>query len=147
MIERTQRTQSEARAIANRAASLLAIDERVLLVYLFGSAAHGAGASVRDIDIAILFDRAPAVDELMRLRAHLVAAIPAPIDLVSLNTASIVLRHEVTETGRCLFARTPEVETEFVTRTRSRYFDFKPYRETQWQLAGERLAARRGAQA
>jgi hypothetical protein len=83
----------------------------------------------------------------MKLRAHLVAAVSAPIDLVSLNAAPIVLRHEVSETGMCLFTRTPDVETGFVTRTRSRYLDFKPYREMQWQLAGERLAARRGAQA
>jgi predicted nucleotidyltransferase len=144
MVERVPRTPSEAQAIAHRAASQLATDGRVRLVYLFGSAAHGAGGLVRDIDIAVLFDRALAVDELMKLRAHLVAAISAPIDLVSLNTASIALRHEVTETGRCLFARIPEVETEFVTRARSQYLDFKPYRETQWQLAGERLAARRG---
>src|SRR5688572_15704199 len=79
MIERVQRTRSEAQAIAHRAASVLAPDGRILLVYLFGSAAHGAGATVRDIDIAVLFDHAPAVDELMRRRAHLVAAISAPI--------------------------------------------------------------------
>jgi hypothetical protein len=42
-----------------------------------------------------------------------------------------------------LFARDPDVETDFVTRARARYWDFKPYRDVQWRLAGERLAERR----
>ena len=50
--------------------------------------------------------------------------------------------HEVVEAGVRLFARDPDVETEFVTRTRARWWDFKPYREAQWRLAGERLAER-----
>jgi hypothetical protein len=84
-----------------------------------------------------------ALDELTRLRADLALEIGAPIDLVSLPEASIVLAHEVAETGECLFARTPEDETEFVLRARARYWDFVPYREEQWRLAGERLEARR----
>src|SRR3989304_4113294 len=50
----------------------------------------------------------------------------APIDLVSLNDAPIVLAHEVVEGGRCLFARDDDIETEFVTRTRTRFWDFAP---------------------
>lgn len=91
----------------------------------------------------MLTERPLSLDELARLRADIVAGSGVPVDLVSLNDAPIVLAHEVTETGQCLYARTPDVETEFVTRTRSRYWDFKPYREEQWRLAGERLAERR----
>lgn len=89
---------------------------------------------------------APALslDTLVRLRADLVAEVGTPVDLVSLNDAPIVLAHEVVESGVCLFARTPDVEVDFVTRTRARYWDFKPYREAQWRLAGERLAERSG---
>ena len=35
-----------------------------------------------------------------------------------------------------------DMETEFVTRARARYWDFRPYRDEQWRLAGERLAER-----
>jgi hypothetical protein len=66
----------------------------------------------------------------------------APIDLVSLNDASIVLAWEVVDRGVCLFARDHDVETDFVTRAHARYWDFKPFREAQWRLAGERAAAR-----
>lgn len=102
----------EALACAERAAATLARDARIQLVYVLGSAVAPARPHARDID------------------------------LVSLNDASIVLAHEVADSGRCLFARTPEIEVEFVTRARARYWDFKPYRDEQWRLAGERLAER-----
>ncbi|MBI2466956.1 MAG: nucleotidyltransferase domain-containing protein [Candidatus Rokubacteria bacterium] len=113
------------------------------LVYLFGSAVRAGGAPVRDVDLAVLTDPPLSPSHLVRRRADLVTATRAPIDLVSLSDASTVLSHEVVESGLCLFARTPDVETEFVTRTRARYWDFRPYREDQWRLAGERLEERR----
>jgi predicted nucleotidyltransferase len=114
----------------------------VQLVYLFGSTVDPDRTAVRDVDLAVVTDPALTVDELTRRRADLVSLTGAPIDLLSLNEASIVLAHEVVESGRCLYARTPDVETEFVTRTRTRYWDFKPYRDEQWRLAGRRLAER-----
>jgi predicted nucleotidyltransferase len=131
----------DAREHAERAARLLAADERVRLVYLFGSAAQPGREAVRDVDLGVLTDPPLSLDELMRLRADVASA--APIDLVSINGASIVLAYEIVESGICLYARDPDVETEFVTRARARYWDFKPYREEQWRLAGERLEERR----
>lgn len=134
----------EARDAAERAARQLASDERVLLVYVFGSAADEQRPEVRDIDLALLTEPALSLDEIMRLRADAVTASGGlPIDLVSMNDASVVLAHEVADTGRCLFARSPDVEVEFITRARSRYWDFKPFLEEQWRLAGERLEERR----
>ena len=133
---------AEALAHAERAAALLARDPRILLVYVFGSAVAAGRSQARDVDLAILTDAALSLDELMRLRADLVDATRAPIDVISLNDASIILAHEVTDSGRCLYARRPEVEVDFVTRARARYWDFKPYRDVQWRQAGERLAER-----
>jgi predicted nucleotidyltransferase len=134
---------AEAIERAQIAGQLLANDPRMDLVYVFGSAVDVGRPVVRDVDMAALTERPLSPDELFRLRADLVASTGAPVDLVSLNQASIMLAHEVVESGRCLYARTLDVETEFVTRTRARYWDFKPYREEQWRLAGERLAERR----
>jgi predicted nucleotidyltransferase len=136
----------EARTAAEHARDALSRDPRVQLVYLFGSAADPGRTEVRDIDLAIL--TAPALDlaELLRLRADLVDAMGAPIDLVSLNDAPIVLAHEVVDAGRCLFARSPELETDFVVRARARYLDWAPFREEQWRQSGERSNGRhRGA--
>jgi len=135
-------SSASALAHAEQATKALARDPRILLVYVFGSAVAPARPQVRDVDLAVLTAPALSLDELMRLRADLVDAARAPIDLIALNDASIVLAHEVVYSGRCLFVRTPEIEVEFVTRARARYWDFKPYRDEQWRLAGERLAER-----
>jgi predicted nucleotidyltransferase len=127
---------------AARAARVLAADPRVQLVYLFGSAADPTAARTNDLDLAVLTDPPLSLDELIRLRADVVQDVPTAIDLVSLNDAPTVLAHQVVDCGRCLFARDPALETEFVTRTRSRYWDFKPYRDEQWRLAGERQQER-----
>jgi predicted nucleotidyltransferase len=130
------------RRTAERLATLLGGDPRVLLVYLFGSSAREGAVPPRDLDLAVLTAPVLSLDALVRLRADLVAEAGRPVDLVSLNDAPIVLAHEVVESGVCLFARAADVETDFVTRTRARYWDFKPYRDAQWRLAGERLAER-----
>ena len=90
----------------------------------------------------MLTDPPLSFEELIRCQADLILAPKMPVDLVSLNNAPIVLAHEVVEGGRCLYVQDPERETEFVTRTRARYWDFKPYRDEQWRLAGRRLEER-----
>ena len=137
---------TRARDAAASAARLLSADPRVELVYLFGSAVDSEQTAVRDVDLGVLTRPPLGGDELLRLRADVVAAVGVSLDLVSLNRAPVVLAHEVVEHGRCLFARTPDLETEFVVRARARYWDFKPFLETQWRYAGERLQERhRGA--
>jgi predicted nucleotidyltransferase len=141
MRERRPLAPFEALELARQAARRLAEDQRVVLVYLFGSAL-GESEAARDVDLAILTAPALELDELLRLRADLVGAIGAPVDLISLNDASIVLAHEVTESRRCLFARDPHADTDLVTRTRARWWDWAPYRAARWRLAGERLEER-----
>jgi predicted nucleotidyltransferase len=147
-MDREPKQGGELVAGAAEVAARLAADPRVALVFVFGSAADPSRKLARDLDIAVLTDPPLALEDVVRLRADLVVAAGLPIDLVSLNDASIVLAHEVVEVGRCLFARDPDVETSFVTRTRARYWDFEPYRREQWRLAGERVEERlRGSQA
>ena len=125
------------------AASILARRPDMVLVYVYGSTADARRPSVRDVDLALLTDRPLDADDLMRLRAELVAALRVDVDLVSLNAAPIVLAHEIVENGECLYARTPDVETDFVVRARARYWDFKPLLDAQWRMIGERLEDRR----
>ena len=135
--------REQAGAAAVHAARFLAQNPRVSLVYVFGSAADPTCAVVRDVDLAVLAEPPLSFDDILRLRADVVAATGMPIDLISLNTAPVVLAKEIADGGRCLFSRTPEADVEFVTRARARYWDFKPFLDEQWRLAGERLAERR----
>ncbi len=132
-----------ARDLAERAARALAADPQVRLVFLFGSAADPDVAEVGDVDLAVWTEPPLSARELLDLRTALVQAVGGPLDVVSLNRAPIVLAWEVAEHGICLHAAPPETETEFVTRARARYWDFKPFLEVQWRYAGERQAARR----
>jgi len=143
MIRMPKLSPEVARERAERAAKALAADGRVKLVFLFGSAADPDRKAVRDVDIAILTDSPLALYEFLDLRAKAVRAAGGEIDLVPLNDARVVLAHEVADTGRCLYANPPEAETDFVTRARMRYFDFKWYLDQQWTTLGDRLEARR----
>lgn len=134
----------QARRAAEQAAALLARDPRVLLVYLFGSAAQPGRETVADVDLGVLTEPRLEEWERLRLAADLGAASGATVDLVSLGDAPPALAHEVIEGGQCLFARAADVETDFVVRTRARYWDFDHYRREQWRLAGERLRERVG---
>ncbi len=128
---------------AKTATALLAGDPRVDLVFLFGSATEDHEA-VEDLDLAILTSPRLNPEEVLRLRARIGEEVQVPIDLVSLNDAPVILSHEVAETGQCLFARQPELETEFVVRSRSRYWDFLPFFAEQERIARLRSAARSG---
>jgi predicted nucleotidyltransferase len=133
---------------ADRAARTLSSDPRVRLVFVFGSTVDPpVDGQVGDIDLAVLTDAPLGLNELMRVRAEVVRQAGPGIDLVSLNDASVVLGREIVDGGRCLYARTSEIETEFVTRARARYWDFKPFLDVQWHYAGERIKARRDRQA
>ncbi|HYH46742.1 MAG TPA: nucleotidyltransferase domain-containing protein [Thermoanaerobaculia bacterium] len=143
MFEKAKLTPEAARDRAERAARVLAADPRVRLVFFFGSAADpNRTLPVRDVDLAVL--TTPALD--LSARLDLAAAVAreagGEIDLVPLNDAPVVLAREVADTGRCLYADPPELETDFVTRARMRYLDFKPYLEEQWRISGERLEER-----
>lgn len=128
-----------------RAIGILSADPRVRLVYLFGSAARPGPAAPRDLDLAVSARPPLASAEWPPLQGRLQEALPGlPVDLVSLDEASIVLAHEIVEGGRCLYARSPDDETELVTRTRMRWFDWLPVRERQWRASAERLEERLG---
>lgn len=144
MREMRKLSPEEARARAERAARFLAADTRVKLVFCFGSAADPERKiPVRDVDLAILTDSKLDLWEFLKLQSRAEAAAGGEIDLVSLNDAGVILAHEVAETGGCLYADPADLETDFVCRARMRYFDFKPYFDEQWRIAGERLAERR----
>lgn len=128
-----------------RVTGILSADPRVRLVYVFGSAARSGATEPRDLDLAISSRPPIEFAELLRLQGRLQEASRGiPVDLVSLDEAPIVLAHEIVEGGRCLYARSPDDETELVTRTRMRWFDWLPVRERQWQASAERLEERLG---
>ncbi len=140
-------SRETALALAERAAADLAADPRVRLVYVFGSTVDDSAPRARDVDLAISTDPPLDAEEIVQLRASVLDRMSADLDLVSLEGASIVLAKEVADRGRCLYARSPEAETDFVVRARAAYWDFKPFLDVQWENAGKRLKERLGGSA
>lgn len=138
-----RRPRTEALVAAERLAERLQADPRVRIVFLFGSAADANAATVGDLDFGIVARPPLPAPELMALRAELTAEARTPVDLVDLERASVVLRKEVADQGRCLYARAEDEALDFIVRARSRFWDFRPYLEVQWRLAAERREARR----
>jgi predicted nucleotidyltransferase len=96
---------ADARDAATRVAQRLALDERVRLIFLYGSAADPTRSEVRDLDLALSCAPRLPMSERLRVQADAGAVAAMRVDLIDLDEAGVVLFWEVAETTRCLFAR------------------------------------------
>jgi len=106
-------------------------DKNVMAVWIFGSARGGTVRAGGDIDIGVLFDRKPFLDELAELRNCLQTVLAFDdIDLIVLNDASPILRFEAVS-GRPVYVTDLERRDTFVSLTAREYED----EMAQWRLA------------
>lgn len=100
-------------------------ESAILAAYLFGSAAAGKDKASSDLDLALLLrqdlaDSFPvpafisALDRICR----------CPVDVVVLNRAGEVLKHQVRKSGRLIFERDPAKRKAFELAGRKSYEDF-----------------------
>lgn len=116
----------------------------VTAAYLFGSQAKGTATAGSDIDVAILLDldfdyiqcaslymqRTSLLDDHIEYRLELMAALETlcrrPVDVVILNQAPLVLRHQILRHGKLIGEGDHRQRVEYEVRTLFEYFDFKP---------------------
>ena len=110
----------------------------VACAYLFGSAARGELRRDSDIDVAVLFEKAPALaldGPPSRLAGDLERLLGRSVDLIVLNSAPVDLIHRVLRDGRLLCEHNPSRRVAFEVDARNQYFDLLPhlrrYREPQ----------------
>lgn len=121
-----------------RAAAILAQDERVLAVWGFGSRARGEATETCDVDVAVLLDRPVSLMEELRLRSRVVQELARDdVDLVILNQAPPLLRYEAIAAGCRLFARDEDQALDFEVRAARECWDTAHLREVQQRLARE----------
>ena len=95
----------------------------VIAVWAFGSAQDGHIREGGDLDIGILFESPPSLDELAELRSDLQQALRFDeIDLVALNRANPLLRFEALS-GRLIFCRDLVSRADFASLTAREYED------------------------
>ncbi len=103
--------------------------QAVVAAYLFGSIARDEAGPHSDLDLGVLFDRAPesrlgALPQ--RLEGELEGALGVPVQLVVLNTAPPDLVHRVLRDGRLVLDRDRSQRLRFEVRARNEFFDLQP---------------------
>ena len=116
------------REIIDRLPKLLSEEKDIVFAYL-----HGSILSVpnyNDIDIGIYLDKSiikdiNPVDYQISLSLRLERHFKSPVDIKILNISPLSFRYHVSK-GHLLFCRNDLIREEFLCRTWSEYFDFKP---------------------
>jgi predicted nucleotidyltransferase len=100
-----------------------------LLVFLFGSTVSGKATETSDIDVAVLFSKAPDVYAANELRDELAAFLKKETDVAVLNDASPILKMQVLKHGALVFKRTSASYNQFFVDTLNQYDDLKQIRK------------------
>ena len=102
-------------------------DERILAAYLFGSKARENDVKGSDIDIAVLLSSTP--EDLLAYHLHLLNKLSEilgdKLDLIILNTAPPLLKHQVIKRGKLIYARSERSRILFEASAQCEYLDFK----------------------
>jgi predicted nucleotidyltransferase len=95
----------------------------VIAAWAFGSAKEGEIRPGSDLDLSVLFDKSPSLNERAELLIQLQRALNFDdVDLVVLNGASPITRFEAVS-GRLIFSRDASRQAEFVSLTAREYED------------------------
>jgi len=125
------------------AKAFLATEERVKFAYLFGSVANGNAGPLSDIDLAVFLDgRLDFFTWRLKLMEALAKALKTEnFDLVVLNNAPVVLKHEVISDGVVL-KDDRQRRVMFESRALREYLDTAYLRDVQRSYLREQI--RRG---
>lgn len=106
--------------------SLFSKESRVLLAYLFGSYARGNQTTKSDIDIAVLLSKTPKkmLEYYLRLVDGVSQVLGTEVDLIILNTAPPLLKHQTIKHGKLVYCRDEKARIEFEARAEGEYLDF-----------------------
>jgi predicted nucleotidyltransferase len=101
----------------------------LVAAYLFGSVARGEARPDSDVDIALLYVKAPSPsfdEQPFALTADLESLLGRSVDIVVLNNAPVDLAHRVLRDGKILVENDRSARIAFEVRSRNEYFDLLP---------------------
>jgi predicted nucleotidyltransferase len=111
--------------LLNRIIDLCSSESAVVAAYLFGSAASGRRRAKSDIDLAILVEEDAAdTFPLLSFVTSMGKLCGCRVDVVILNRAGEILKHQVRKSGRLLFEREPRKRKTYEISGRKAYEDF-----------------------
>lgn len=95
----------------------------IIAAWVFGSAQNGMIRPTADVDVGVLWQERPSLDDLLALHVRIQDALHHDeIDLVTLNGASPILRFEAIS-GRAVYCQNPEERAAFASLTAREYED------------------------
>lgn len=100
-------------------------ENKVLAAYLFGSYARGGQTAESDIDIAVLLsDSSKNLQYYLHLVNEVSKVLGDKVDLVILNTAPPILKHQVIKHGKLVYCKDEEARIRFEAWAQDEYLDF-----------------------
>jgi hypothetical protein len=119
--------------------------EEILFAVLFGSIAKGTVNKMSDVDIAVMVD--PKFDKTFPYghQAELIADFMQilkrnDVDVVILNNAKILLKHQVLRYGKFIYIRDIQARIQFQIDTINQYDDFKVLDRIHEEISSQRWA-------
>ena len=107
----------------------LADQSIVEAAWIFGSYGTDTQNENSDIDIAVLFGRETLLAEELKLESDICELLRTDqVDVVILNNASIFMKHSVFVSGKLLYERTADTESDFFESVMKYYPDAAIYR-------------------
>lgn len=104
----------------------------IKLIYIFGSYAKGNNNANSDLDIAVLLNNDYDPMDKLSLIGDLTSIFKRDdIDLVVLNSANSVLKHQVIKYGKLIFMENEDIKVNFEVRVLKEYMDMEPFRRIQ----------------
>jgi uncharacterized protein len=124
--------------------ALFAAQTDVQVAYLFGSQAKGKAHAHSDLDVAVLLEGQPDGAMCTQRRLDVIGDLMSllhtnDVDVVVLNQADLVLRHQVVAYGKLAYAREHSIAVEFRVRTLNLYMDFAPFLKRMEQAFFQRI--------
>lgn len=99
------------------------------LAILFGSRARGDARQGSDLDVGVLFARAPSPRQLDALEARLLDLLKDDLHLVSLNFVNPELRRAAEREGTILYERVPGIFAGFAVENLHRLHQYNYLRQ------------------
>lgn len=119
------------RMIQDAVVAELALDERILSVYLLGSAVAGRLRADSDVDIALMANPGIHLPELDRaqIAAGLSYRLGRQVDVGVLSSRNLVYANEALHTGVRLFARDADAAALYAANLLGLYLEFNERRQ------------------
>lgn len=110
----------------------------IKLLYIFGSYAKEQNNEKSDLDIAILLGDGYNPMSKLNIIGELIDIFNRDdIDLVILNDANPVLKHQIIKYGKVLYMDSEETKVNFEVKVLKEYMDMEHFRKTQMKYVNQ----------